>query len=131
MPRYDENEKFNDERTFEIDDEQSDPIKSLSVHGLKTLHKHFSKVTAATPVNDIIAVNVMNTNPQKWIMMAQDMDITVNDAENILLGKRESERWVKRLACLDTTITEQEYCIDRPQHSPVFQDNPDIKQKTG
>src|SRR5271168_1207709 len=41
------------------------------------------------------------------------------------------ERWAKRLACLDTTITKQEYCIDRPQHSPVFQDNPDIKRKTG
>ena len=56
------NHRFDDEQTFVIDDEQSDPIKSLSVHGLKTLHNHFSKVTAATSVNDVIAVNVMNTN---------------------------------------------------------------------
>jgi hypothetical protein len=28
--------EFDDERTFENDDEQSDPIKSLSVHGLKS-----------------------------------------------------------------------------------------------
>src|SRR6202522_3010902 len=68
---------FEDKRTLEIDDGQSDPIKSLSVHGLKTLHNHFSKVTAATSVNDVMAVNVMNTNLQKWIMMARDMDITV------------------------------------------------------
>src|ERR1700678_388210 len=81
---------FDDERTLEIDDGQSDPIKSLSVHGLKTLCNHFSRVTAATSVNDIIAVNVMNTNLQKWITMAQDMDITVNDAENILSGRRHS-----------------------------------------
>src|ERR1700678_4574122 len=58
---------FDDERTLEIDDGQSDPIKSLSVHGLKTLPNHFSKVTAATSVNNVIAVNVMNTNLQKRI----------------------------------------------------------------
>src|ERR1700678_1496155 len=56
---------FDDERTLEIDNGQSDPIKSLSVHGLKTLHNHFSKVTVATSVNNIIAVNVTNTNLQK------------------------------------------------------------------
>ena len=37
--------KFDDERTFESDNEQSDLIKSLSVHGLKSLCNHFSKVT--------------------------------------------------------------------------------------
>src|ERR1700678_3424930 len=35
----------NDEKTFENDDEPSDPIKSLSVHGLKSLRNCFSKVT--------------------------------------------------------------------------------------
>src|SRR5271168_5619578 len=64
--------EFDDERTFENDDEQTDPIKSLSVHGLKSLRNHFSKDTAATSVNNVIAVNVRNTNLQKWITMAQD-----------------------------------------------------------
>ena len=36
--------EFNDKQTFENDDEQSDPIKTLSVHGLKTLHNHFKKL---------------------------------------------------------------------------------------
>src|ERR1700678_47180 len=36
-------QEYDDEQTFEIDDEQSDPIKSLSVYGLKTLCNHFSK----------------------------------------------------------------------------------------
>src|SRR6202522_16616 len=66
---------FDDERTLEIDDGQSDPIKSLSVHGLKTL-----------------PVNVTNTNLQKWIMMARDMDITVNNTTNILSGKKPNIR---------------------------------------
>src|ERR1700678_4319161 len=42
----------------------------------------------ATSVNDVITVNVMNMDLPKWIAMAQDMDITVNDTMNILLGKR-------------------------------------------
>src|SRR6202522_4314191 len=83
---------FDDERTLEIDNGQSDPIESLSVHGLKTLRNHFSKVTAATSVNDVIAVNVTNTNLQKWIMMARDMDITVDNMTNILLGKKPNIR---------------------------------------
>src|ERR1700678_672256 len=66
---------FDDERTLEIDNGQSDPIKSLSVHGLKTL-----------------PVNVTNTNLQKWIMMARDMDITVNNTTNILSGKKPNIR---------------------------------------
>src|ERR1700678_3454567 len=70
-------QEFDDERTFEIDDEQSDPIKSLSVYGLKTLCNHFSKVAAATSVNDVITVNVMNMDLQKWMTMAQDMDTIV------------------------------------------------------
>src|ERR1700678_663380 len=57
--------KFDDERAFEIDDEQFDPIKTLSVRKPETLLNNFSKVAAATSVNDIITVNVMNTNPQK------------------------------------------------------------------
>src|SRR5271155_1915159 len=102
---------FDDERTLEIDDGQSDPIQSLSVHGLKTLRNHFSKVTAATSVNDIIAVNITNTNLQKWIMMAQDMDITVNDAVNILLGKRDGLRdwlaWILRSPNKNTASTDR------------------------
>src|SRR6202522_3812506 len=66
---------FDDERTLEIDNGQSNPIKSLSVHGLKTL-----------------PVNVTNTNLQKWIMMARDMDITVNNTTNILSGKKPNIR---------------------------------------
>src|SRR6202453_4284 len=80
--------EFDDERTFENDDEQTDPIKSLSVHGLKSLRNHFSKVTAATSVNDVTTVNVMDMDLQKRIATAQDMDIKVDDTINILLGKR-------------------------------------------
>src|SRR5271168_4383174 len=80
--------EFNDERTFENDDEQTDPIKSLSVHGLKSLCNHFSKVTAATSVNDVTTVNVMDMDLQKRIAMAHDMDINVDDTMNVLLGKR-------------------------------------------
>src|ERR1700678_1088339 len=79
--------KFDDEQTFENGDGQFDPIKTLLVHGLKTLPNHFSKVTVATSVNDVITVNVMNMDLQKWIVMAQDMNIAVNDTINILLGK--------------------------------------------
>ena len=35
--------ELNDKRTFENNDEQSDLIKTLLVHGLKTLHNHFFK----------------------------------------------------------------------------------------
>ena len=80
--------ELNNERTFENDDEQSDPIKSLSVHGLKSLRNHFSKVTAATSVNDVTTVNVMDMDLQKRIAMAHDMDINVDDTMNVLLGKR-------------------------------------------
>ena len=58
------------------------------VHGLKTLPNHFSKVTAATSVNDVIAVNNMNKDPQKRITLGRDMDITVENKINISLGKR-------------------------------------------
>src|SRR5271168_4365220 len=68
-----------DERTLENDDEQSDPIKSLSVHGLKTLRNHhFSKVTPATSVNDVIAVNVTNMEPRKRITMARIVNYMIN-----------------------------------------------------
>jgi hypothetical protein len=80
--------EFNNKRTFENNDEQSDPIKTLSVHGLKTLHNHFSKVTVATSVNDVITVHIMDMDLQKRIVMAHDMDINVNDTMNILLGSR-------------------------------------------
>src|SRR6202522_4447767 len=67
------------ERTLENDDEQSDPIKSLSVHGLKTLRNHhFSKVTVATSVNDVIAVNVTNMDPRKRITMARIVNYMIN-----------------------------------------------------
>src|ERR1700678_1414369 len=46
-------QEFNNEEAFENNDDQSDLIKTLLVHGLKTLHNHFSKVTAATSVNDM------------------------------------------------------------------------------
>src|SRR5271155_4300361 len=104
------NHRFDDERTFVIDDEQSDPIKSLSVHGLKTLCNHFSKVAAATSVNDVIAVNVMNMDLRKWITMAR----IVNDTINLLSGRRPNIRkdiledwfiWILRLPNRDTALT--------------------------
>src|ERR1700678_3408484 len=102
---------FDEEQTLEIDDGQPDPIKSLSVHGHKTLRNHFSKVTAATSVNNVIAVNVTNTNLQKWIMMARDMDITVNNAVNILLGKRDGLKdwlaWILRSPNKNTASTDR------------------------
>ena len=42
----------------------------------------------ATSVNDVIAVNVMNMDLQKWITMAQDMNMIINHTINILLGRR-------------------------------------------
>src|ERR1700678_1351116 len=80
--------EFDDERTFENDNEQFDPIKTLSVHEPKTLHHHFSKITTATSVNDVIAVNFMNMDLQKWITMAQVMNMIINHTINILLGRR-------------------------------------------
>src|SRR6202522_1302204 len=82
------NHRFDDERTFVIDDKQSDPIKSLSVLGLKNLRNHFPKVATATSVNNVIAVNVMDMDLQKRIVMAHDIDINVDNTMNILLGKR-------------------------------------------
>ena len=81
-------QEFDNERIFKNDNEQSNLIKTLLVHGLQTLHNHFSKVTTATPVNDIITVNIMDMNLLRRIVMAQDMDITVDDTVNILLGKK-------------------------------------------
>src|SRR6202522_1675897 len=80
--------EFDDERAFEIDDEQLDPIKTLSVREPETLHNHFSKVPTATSVNDVITVNNMNMDLQKWLTMAQDMNMIVNHTINILLGRR-------------------------------------------
>jgi hypothetical protein len=80
--------EFDDERAFEIDDEQLDPIKTLSAREPETLHKHFSKVAAATSVNDVITVGDMNMDLQKWLTMAQDMNMIVNHTINILLGRR-------------------------------------------
>src|SRR5271168_5042987 len=70
--------EFNDKRTFENDDEQFDPIKTLLVHEPKSLHNHFSKVTAATSVNNVIAVNVTNMDPRKWITMARIVNYMIN-----------------------------------------------------
>src|ERR1700678_141850 len=80
--------EFDDERAFEIDDEQLDPIKTLSAREPETLHKHFSKVAAATSVNDVITVGDMNMDLQKWLTMAQDKNMIVNHTINILLGRR-------------------------------------------
>src|ERR1700678_1523649 len=81
-------QEFDDEQTFENYDEQSDPIKTLLVHGLKMLHNYFSKVTVAPSVNDVTTVNVMDMDLQKRIAMSHDMDINVDDTMNVLLGKR-------------------------------------------
>ena len=51
-------------------DDVHDAIKSLSIHGLKTLHNHFSNNTTAISVNDII-INVMDMDLQKQIATAQ------------------------------------------------------------
>src|SRR5271168_1735157 len=63
----------------------------------------------------------MNTNPQKWIMMAQDMDITVNDAENILLGKRDGLKdwlvWILQSPNKNTASTDR----STPQYSKTIQ----------
>src|SRR6202522_4803329 len=85
-------QELDDEQTFENNDEQFDPITTLSVQGLKTLPNHFSKVTAATYVNNVIAVNVTNVDLRKWITMAR----IVNDMMNSLLGKRPNI-WKDRL----------------------------------
>src|ERR1700678_3275149 len=71
-------QELDDEQTFRNNDEQFDPIKTLSVHGLKTLPHHFSKVTVATSVNDVIAVNVTNMDPRKRITMAQIVNYMIN-----------------------------------------------------
>ena len=105
--------QFDDERTFENDDEQFDPIKTLLVHEPKTLHNHFSKDTVATSVNDVIAVNVMNMGLQRWITTTQDMNMIV-DMINLLLGTRPNMRgdifedwliWMPRLPNRDTALT--------------------------
>src|SRR6202522_1513375 len=101
---------FDDEQTVEIDDEQSDPIKSLSVHKPKTLRNHFSKVTAATSVNDVIAVNITNMDPRKWITMAR----IVNNMINSLSGKgpniwedifEDWRIWIPQLPNKNTALT--------------------------
>ena len=70
------------------DDENDTPdaIKSLSIHGLKTLRNHFSNDTAAISVNDVI-INVLDMDLQKRIATAQEMDIPVKEAMNMLLKK--------------------------------------------
>src|ERR1700678_2012783 len=88
--------------------------KTLVVHEPKTLHNHFSKVTAATSVNDVIAVNVKNMGLRKWITMAQDMDMFINDTMNILSGRRPNIWkdiledwliWILSLSNRNTTFT--------------------------
>jgi hypothetical protein len=46
------------------EDDIPDAIKSLSIHGLKTLRNHFSNDTTAISVNDVI-VNVLDMDLQK------------------------------------------------------------------
>ena len=78
-------QEFDDKRTFEHDDEQFDPIKTLSVH--EPLHNQFSKVAAATSVNDVMTVKVIDMD-QKQKAMAQHRDTTINDVIDTLLGKK-------------------------------------------
>src|SRR6202522_3102094 len=115
-------QELDDEQTFENDNEQFDPIKTLSVHRLKTLPNHFSKVTAATSVNDIIAVNIMNMDLRKWITMAR----IVNDTINLLSGKRPNIWedifedwfiWIPRLPNKNTALTNH----STPRHSKPIQ----------
>src|ERR1700678_2937352 len=82
------NHKFDDERTFKNDDEQFDPIKTLSVHEPKPLHNQISKVAMATSVNDVMTVKVIDMDLQKQKAMAQHRDITINDVIDTLLGKK-------------------------------------------
>src|SRR5271168_2020539 len=82
------NHKFDDEQTFKNDDEQFDPIKTLSVHEPKPLHNQFSKVAAATSVNDVMTVKVIDMDLQKQKAKAQHRDITINDVIDTLLGKK-------------------------------------------
>src|ERR1700678_4413673 len=72
----------------DTDDEYDTPdaIKSLSIHGLKTLCNYFSNDTAAFSVNDII-MNIMDMDLQKQITTTQEMDIPVKEKMDILLGK--------------------------------------------
>jgi hypothetical protein len=79
-----------------------DAIKNLSIHGLKTLHNHFSSDTIAISVNDII-VNVLDMDLQKQIATAQEMDISVKETMNILpkkspnIWKDEMKDWMVEL----------------------------------
>src|SRR5271168_4028728 len=79
-------QEFDDKRTFEHDDEQFDPIKTLSVH--EPLHNQFSKVAAATSVNDVMTVKVIDMDLQKQKAMVLHRDITINDVIDTLLGKK-------------------------------------------
>src|ERR1700678_223503 len=66
-----------------------DVIKSLSIHGLKTLHNHFSNDTTAFSVNDVI-INVMDMHLQRPIATAQDMDLPIKEKLDVSLGKSPS-----------------------------------------
>jgi hypothetical protein len=68
------------------DDDVPDVIKSLLIHGLKTLCNHFPNDTAAFSVNDII-INVMDMDLQKRIATAQEIDIPVKEKMDILVKK--------------------------------------------
>src|ERR1700678_2430831 len=65
---------FSNELTFEKDNEQFDPIKTLSVHKPKRLHNHFSKVTATTSVNDEMTVNIKKRDLQRQNTKRYDRD---------------------------------------------------------
>src|SRR5271168_1171176 len=68
------------------EDDVPDAIKSLSIHGLKTLLNHFSNDTRAISVNDVI-INVLDMDLQKRIATAQEMDIPVKRKMDILSRK--------------------------------------------
>src|ERR1700678_1891589 len=81
--------KMLDMNTNNDDNNIPDAIKSLLIHGLKTLHNHFLNDTAATSVNNV-TINVMDMDLQKPIATAQEMDIPVKEKMDILSGKNPS-----------------------------------------
>src|ERR1700678_3613648 len=131
--------EFDDERAFEIDDEQFDPIKTLSVREPKTLHNHFLKVAVATSVNDVITDDDMNMDLQKWLTMAQDMNMIVNHTINILLGRRPNIwkdtlkdwlSWTRQLPNGNTAVTTRNTLCHYTEEGTTNQSIGEDDQKT-
>jgi hypothetical protein len=116
-------QEFDDKWTFENDDEQFDPIETLLVHEPKSLHNHFSKVTAATSVKNVMTVNVINMDLQKRKVMAHDMDITVSNMikrKKLEIWKDELEDWLIGILRLPSQNTAPTDC-NIVQHSITIQ----------